>query len=62
MKVSLDIGLVRNGLVISVDWEHGTGMDHTAPATSTPVTQVGHTTMLANVEMDVTSLLLSMCK
>ncbi len=32
VKVSINIWLVRIGLVISVDWEHGTGMDYTTPA------------------------------
>jgi hypothetical protein len=48
VKASLNIQLVSIGLVKSVDWEHGTGMDHIAPASPTyPLTQVGYTTMLA---------------
>jgi hypothetical protein len=35
--------LVRTGLVISVDCEHETRMDHIASASSTcPITQVGY--------------------
>ncbi len=41
VRASINTQLVRVGLVISVDLEHGTGMDHmkSAPATH-PVTQV----------------------
>jgi hypothetical protein len=40
----------RIGLAISVDWEHGNGMDHIAPESTTySVTQVGHTNVLATV-------------
>jgi hypothetical protein len=51
VKASIKIWLVRIGrigLVISVDWEHGTRIDHIAPAPTTyPVTEVGHTSALA---------------
>jgi hypothetical protein len=48
VKASINIQLMRIGLVISVDWEHGTGMDHIAPSpTAYHVTQVGHITVLA---------------
>jgi hypothetical protein len=44
----INIQLVRIKLVISVDREHGTGIGHITPAATTyPVTQVGHTTVLA---------------
>jgi hypothetical protein len=32
MKASINIQLVRIGLVISVDWEPGTGVVHIAPS------------------------------
>jgi hypothetical protein len=32
VKASINIQMVRIGLVISVDWEQGTGMDYIAPA------------------------------
>jgi hypothetical protein len=51
VTASINIQLVRIGLVISVDWQHGTGMNHIAPAsTACPMAQVGHTTMLVIVE------------
>ncbi len=45
---SLNIQLARIGLVISVEWEHGTGgMDHIAPTpTTNPMTQVGQNIVL----------------
>ncbi len=43
VKVSVNIQLVRIGLVTSVDWEHGTTMDCITPApTKYPLTQVGY--------------------
>ncbi len=43
MRVSINILLVRVGLVISVDREHGTELNHIASVTAThPVTQVGY--------------------
>jgi hypothetical protein len=51
VKASINIRLVRIGLVISVDWEHGTGMDHIAPAPTTyPMIYVSHITMLACIK------------
>jgi hypothetical protein len=48
VKASLNIQLVRIGLMISVDWEHVIGMGHIAPVPTTcPVTQVGHTTVVS---------------
>jgi hypothetical protein len=48
VKVSVNIQLVRIGLVILVDREHGIGMDHIVSApTKYPMTQVGCTTVLA---------------
>ncbi len=48
MKVSVNIQLVRIGLVILVDREHGIGMDHIVSApTQDPMTQVICTTVLA---------------
>jgi hypothetical protein len=46
---SINIQLARIGLVISVEWEHGTGrMDHILPTpTAYPMTQVGQNIMLA---------------
>jgi hypothetical protein len=42
-----NIQLARIGLVRSVEWEHGAGMDHIESARTTyPVTQVGYDTML----------------
>ncbi len=35
MRMSINIQLVRVGLVISVDCEHGTGMDHILSALTT---------------------------
>jgi hypothetical protein len=41
------VGLVRVGLVISLDQEHGLGMDHIASALAThPMTQVGYALFL----------------
>jgi hypothetical protein len=41
VKASINIQLVIIGPVVSVDWEHGTRMDHIASAPAThPVTQV----------------------
>jgi hypothetical protein len=42
MRAPRNIQLVRVGLVISVDWEHGTGVDHIvkAPATLPRLKQV----------------------
>jgi hypothetical protein len=43
VRVSINIWLVRVGLVISVDQEHGTEMDHITSVTATHlVTQVGY--------------------
>ncbi len=49
VKQSINIQLVRNGLVILVDCSKlGVRMDHIVPASTTyPVTQVGYITMLA---------------
>jgi hypothetical protein len=45
-KLSLNIQLMRNGLVILVDCEHGTRMKHIASASATnPMTRAGHTVM-----------------
>jgi hypothetical protein len=47
VKASINTQLVRIGLVISLDWEHGTSMDHIAPAATTyPMTISGYDTML----------------
>jgi hypothetical protein len=37
VRASIIIWLVRVGLVISVDREHGTGMDHIASAPASPL-------------------------
>jgi hypothetical protein len=48
VKASINIQLVRIGLVISVDREHGTRMDLIPLAPTTyPVTDVRHNTVLA---------------
>jgi hypothetical protein len=48
VMASMNIRQLRIRLVILVDWEHGTGMDHTAPVPTTYlVTQEGCNTMLA---------------
>jgi hypothetical protein len=48
VKAFRNIQLVRIGLVILVDWEHETGINHIAPVPTTyPVTQVGYNTMPA---------------
>jgi hypothetical protein len=44
VKASINIQVVRIRLVISVDWEHETRMDHIAPAPT--ITQVGYNTVL----------------
>jgi hypothetical protein len=51
VKTLINTWLVRTELGISVDWEHGTGMDQivAAPATH-PATQVGHTAIYVIVE------------
>jgi hypothetical protein len=49
--VSINIHLARVGLVISVNREHGTGMEHIEPAPAThPVTQVGYTAVFVNAD------------
>jgi hypothetical protein len=62
VKASINIQMVRIRLVISVDWEQGTGMDHIAPApTAYPVTQEGYNTVLCFLcinRMNATSPLL----
>jgi hypothetical protein len=51
LKAFVNIQLVRIELVISVDQEHGTRIDHIVAAPPThPVTQAGHTAMPAIVE------------
>ncbi len=47
MRASINTQLVRVGLVISADLEHGTGMNHmtSEPATH-PVTQVSYTAVV----------------
>jgi hypothetical protein len=35
VKASINIQLVRIGLEVSIDWEHGIGMDHIVPAPTT---------------------------
>jgi hypothetical protein len=48
VTASINIELVRIGLVRSVDWKLGTGIDHIAPAPTTyPMTQVGYDTVFA---------------
>jgi hypothetical protein len=48
VKASINIQLLRIGLLISVDREHGTRMDLIPPAPTTyPVTDVRHDTVLA---------------
>jgi hypothetical protein len=48
---SINIQLVRIGLVISVGWEHGTKVDNIAPEpTPYHMSQVGYNTMLAMYE------------
>ncbi len=48
-EASINIQLVRLGLVILVDQEHGTDMDHIASASATNhVTLVGYTTVFVN--------------
>jgi hypothetical protein len=63
VKASLNIRLVRFGLVMSVDQEHRNGMDHIASApihydSSRPHNYAYHCIK----RMNVTSLLLSMCE
>jgi hypothetical protein len=48
-RLSISILLGRVGLVISVDQEHGTGMDHiTSTATTHPMTPVFYTAFLVD--------------
>jgi hypothetical protein len=48
VKASINIQLLRIGLLISVDREHGARMDLIPPAPTTyPVTDVCHDTVLA---------------
>jgi hypothetical protein len=54
-EVSINIQLMRNGLmiVISVDCEHGTGMEHVAPTSATnPKTLVGQVFMYIMVRKE----------
>ncbi len=54
MKASINTQLERNGLIISVDCEHKTRMDHIVSASAThPVTQVGYVACTNNVERKV---------
>jgi hypothetical protein len=51
MRGSINIWLVWVVLVVSVDREHGTGMDYIASASAThPVTQVGYIAVLINAD------------
>ncbi len=62
MKASINIQLVRIGLVMSVDWEHGTGMDNIAPAPTTyPSTQVSYYTMLATYKKNECHQSINVC-
>jgi hypothetical protein len=62
---SINTQLVRNGLVISVDWEHGTRMEYIAPASAThPMTQVGYLAiqyMYLQLNTDLITTYICMC-
>ncbi len=62
VKTLINTWLVRTELGISVDWEHGTGMDHivAAPATH-PATQVGHTAISVIVERRINITVTVVC-
>jgi hypothetical protein len=51
MRGSINIWLVRVGIVVSVDREHGTGVDHITSALAThSVTQVDYVAVLINAD------------
>jgi hypothetical protein len=59
-EVSINIQLMRNGLmiVISVGCEHGTGMKHIAPTSATnPMTLVGQAVMYITVQKKAEQIL-----
>jgi hypothetical protein len=62
VRVSINTWLVKVGLVISLNHEHGTGMDCIAsePATH-PMTQVGYTTVSVVVDKRKNTTVLVIC-